>query len=56
MIPLLPLANGQAKPMSGPMPSFDIKVPFPYTDRPIRQHRPALVVAADGLEVRHGLL
>ena len=31
------------------MPSFKpwdvVKVPFPYTDRPIRQHRPALVVA-----------
>jgi mRNA interferase MazF len=31
------------------MPSFDIwdivKVPFPYTNRPVRQHRPALVVA-----------
>jgi mRNA interferase MazF len=31
------------------MASFDIwdivKVPFPYTNRPIRQHRPALVVA-----------
>lgn len=22
-----------------------VKVPFPYTDRPVRQHRPALVVA-----------
>jgi len=32
------------------MPPFDawdiIKVPFPYTDRPVRQRRPALVVAA----------
>ncbi len=31
------------------MASFDIwdivKVPFPYTNRPVRQHRPALVVA-----------
>ncbi|MSP59431.1 MAG: type II toxin-antitoxin system PemK/MazF family toxin [Myxococcales bacterium] len=30
-----------------------VKVPFPCTDRPARQHRPALVVAA--LE-QHGLL
>ena len=22
-----------------------VKVPFPYTDRPVREHRPALVVA-----------
>jgi mRNA interferase MazF len=33
-----------------------VKVPFPYTDRPVRQHRPALVVAADDLETQHGLL
>lgn len=33
-----------------------IKVPFPYTDRPVRQHRPALVVAAGGIEAAHGLL
>ncbi len=42
------------------MPTFDawdvVKVPFPYTDRPVREHRPALVVAAKGLEDRHGLL
>jgi mRNA interferase MazF len=48
--------TSKAQTMSGPMPSFNIKVPFPYTDRPIHQRRPALVVAADGLEVRHGLL
>jgi hypothetical protein len=24
-----------------------VKVPFPYTDRPVRQRRPALVVASD---------
>jgi hypothetical protein len=23
-----------------------VRVPFPYTDRPTRQHRPALVVSA----------
>jgi mRNA interferase MazF len=42
------------------MPGFKlwdvVKVPFPYTDRPVRQHRPALVVAAGKLEAAHGLL
>ena len=42
------------------MPSFKpwdvIKVPFPYTDRPIRQRRPALVIAAGDLETTHNLL
>jgi mRNA interferase MazF len=42
------------------MPIFEawdvIKVPFPYTDRPVRQRRPALVVAANGLQAEHGLL
>ncbi|TAK49269.1 MAG: type II toxin-antitoxin system PemK/MazF family toxin [Betaproteobacteria bacterium] len=42
------------------MPGFRqgdvVKVPFPYTDRPTRQHRPALVVAAGDLESAHGLL
>jgi mRNA-degrading endonuclease toxin of MazEF toxin-antitoxin module len=42
------------------MPSFRqgdvIKVPFPYTDRPTRQSRPALVVSAGGIEDAHGLL
>jgi mRNA interferase MazF len=33
-----------------------VKVPFPYTDRPVRQRRPAQVLAAGDLEVRHGLL
>ena len=33
-----------------------VKVPFPYTDRPVRQHRPALVVAAGTIEATHGLL
>ena len=35
------------------MPTFErgtvVRVPFPYTDRPIRQRRPALVVSAGGL-------
>jgi mRNA interferase MazF len=42
------------------MPAFEawdvIKVPFPYRDRPVRQRRPALVVAANDLEAAHGLL
>ncbi len=42
------------------MPGFEVwdivKVPFPYTDRPVRQRRPALVVAAGELEGAHGLL
>ncbi len=33
-----------------------IKVPFPYTDRPTRQSRPALVVSSGGIEEAHGLL
>ena len=35
------------------MPAFErgdvVRVPFPYTDRPVRQHRPALVVSAGGI-------
>jgi len=42
------------------MASFDVwdivKTPFPYTDRPVHQHRPALVAAAGDLETDHGLL
>ena len=42
------------------MASFEpgdvIKVPFPYTDRPTRQSRPALVVSRPALKERHGLL
>lgn len=42
------------------MPGFEVwdivKVPFPYTDRPIRQRRPALIVAAGPLQAEHGLL
>lgn len=42
------------------MPGFRrgdvVKVPFPHTDRPTRQYRPALVVAAGDLEDAHGLL
>jgi mRNA interferase MazF len=42
------------------MPDFSVwdivKVPFPYTDRPVRQRRPALVIAAGELHTEHGLL
>jgi mRNA interferase MazF len=42
------------------MPGFEVwdivKVPFPYTDRPVRQRRPALVIAAGALLAEHGLL
>jgi mRNA interferase MazF len=42
------------------MPTFKqgdvIKVPFPYTDRPTRKSRPALVVSSGKLEELHGLL
>ena len=42
------------------MPSFEawdiVKVPFPYTNRPVRERRPALVVGSKGIQERHGLL
>lgn len=42
------------------MPDFDasdiIKVPFPHTDRPVREHQPAVVVTANGIQQEHGLL
>lgn len=42
------------------MPSFNawdiVRVPFPYTDRPIRKYRPALVVVGGDLDKSHGLL
>ena len=33
-----------------------VKVPFPHTDRPIRQYRPALVIVAGAVAARHRLL
>lgn len=46
--------------MPGPTPIFEIwdivKVPFPYTDRPVRRRRPALVIAGGELQTRHGLI
>ncbi|HEX9558484.1 MAG TPA: type II toxin-antitoxin system PemK/MazF family toxin [Reyranella sp.] len=42
------------------MPTFDqfdvVSVPFPYTDRPVRQRRPALVVSAPAYEQATGLV
>jgi mRNA interferase MazF len=42
------------------MPIFEswgiVRVPFPYVERPVRQYRPALVLAADDPEAPHGLL
>jgi mRNA interferase MazF len=42
------------------MQTFDtwdiIKVPFPYTDRPVRERRPALVVASGSIQELHGLV
>jgi len=42
------------------MPTFDrfdvVSVPFPYTDRPVRQRRPALVVSRPEHEQMTGLL
>jgi mRNA interferase MazF len=42
------------------MPVFKIwdiiKVPFPYTDRPVRERRPALVIASGNAHTEAGLL
>jgi mRNA interferase MazF len=42
------------------MPGFEswdiVRVPFPYVERPIRQHRPALVLAGGETGDRYGLL
>jgi mRNA interferase MazF len=42
------------------MPIFDVwtivKLPFPYTDRPVRQRRPALVIASETQDTASGLL
>ena len=37
------------------LPGDVVKVPFPYTDRPTRQRRPALIVSSPGLQRGHGL-
>jgi mRNA interferase MazF len=33
-----------------------VRVPFPYTDRPVRQRRPALIVAIPGMQAQLGFL
>jgi mRNA interferase MazF len=42
------------------MPTFEcgsiVRVPFPYTDRPVVQRRPALVLSNAEFARRHGLL
>lgn len=42
------------------MPIFNVwdvvKAPFPYADRPVRQWRPALVVAAGDIQHHHSLV
>lgn len=42
------------------MPTFEqgtvVRVPFPYTDRPVRQYRPALVVSVGGVGEEDRLL
>ena len=42
------------------MPTFEagdvVRVPFPYTDRNTRQHRPALVISDGGIGDHHELL
>jgi len=42
------------------MPTFRqgdiVKVPFRYTDRPVRQYRPALVISDEGMATAQGLL
>jgi len=42
------------------MPTFDrfdiVSVPFPYTDRPVRERRPALIVSLPAHEERTGML
>ena len=42
--------------MTGFRPWDLVKVPLPYTDRPVRQYRPALVVAAGEIETADGLI
>src|SRR5690554_1252769 len=56
----IPLRNGIQPQTGRHMASFNqgdvIKVPFPYTDQPARQNRPALVVSTGNLETAHSLL
>ncbi len=49
-----------ARPIGAPMPIFEqgdtVRVPCPYTDRPVRQRRPALVVSRGGVGSDNNLL
>src|SRR5260370_7374782 len=60
MTPLPLPTNGHARLIGRHIPNFEpwdiVKVPFPDTARPVRQNRPALVIAADELQAAHGLL
>ena len=42
------------------MPTFKpgdvIKIPFPYVEKPVQRHRPALVVSSSELQEIHGML
>lgn len=42
------------------MPTFErfdiVSVPFPYTDRPVRERRPALIVSLPAHEERTGMI
>ncbi|MFD1253020.1 type II toxin-antitoxin system PemK/MazF family toxin [Devosia equisanguinis] len=57
---LLPFPNGTATQTARPMPSFErgviVRVPFPYTNRPIEQFRPALVVSSKAFSENSHLL
>ena len=37
-------------------PGTIVRVPFPYTDRPVVQRRPALVLSTSAFAARHGLV
>ena len=37
-------------------PGDVVKVPFPYTDRPTRKYRPALVISVEKLQSLHSLV
>src|SRR5215467_14247322 len=60
MTRLRPSTSGRRRPIGTHMTTFEpwdiVRVPFPYTDRPVRQRRPALVIAAGDLQTAHGLL
>ncbi len=59
-IPVPAGASGPRKLITRPTVGFErwdlVKVPYPHTDRPIRERRPALVVAAGSLTESLGLL